>query len=162
MTPFRLHLGGLCVLGLILIWPAVGHASATFPTELQQDWGLPSTPDCTLCHSSDLGGTGTVTTPFGRSLLEQGTMGMDNGSLRAALAVLKADNTDSDGDGVSDYDELRMGLSPNDGPGANAFPLPQTGCALRPGRSAAPPVDGWGLLSAAAVVLAVRKRRDRR
>jgi hypothetical protein len=94
---------------------------------------LATTPDCTLCHANDLGGKGTISTYFGRTLLREGAEGNDDeGALKAALGAMDRQHVDSDGDGVPDIDELQMGTDPNDGPGpSNALPTPQTGCALR-------------------------------
>src|SRR6185436_7455459 len=63
------------------------------------------------------------------ALLAQGVQGRNSGSLLAALAEMDAEQSDSDGDGIPDLDELRAGSDPNDGPGNN-LPVPLTGCAV--------------------------------
>jgi hypothetical protein len=96
--------------------------------------------------------------------LRAGTLPNNLPSLDAALDDMDAGAVDSDRDGVSDLDELRQNLSPNEGeavPGAaplEQIPLPRTGCALRP----AVPDPTAGLasaLSAALLLLAARARR---
>ena len=148
----------------LLAWAAslvvtrVASASPNFPAEVQKEWALPSAPDCIVCHQNDLGGAGTATKPFARSLEREGLVEEDIGSLDTALAALKAQNTDSDGDGISDIDELQMGSDPNDGPGAfDQYPIPMTGCAVgMPKRTRPLPA---ALLALTSLVLALRGRR---
>jgi hypothetical protein len=141
--------------------PRIASASPNFPAELQKEWDLPTAPGCIVCHQNDLGGVGTATKPFARSLQRKGLVQEDIGSLDTALAALKAQNTDSDGDGISDIDELQMGTDPNDGPGTfDQYPIPMTGCAMSvPSRSSALP---FGLLAGAYACVARGRRKARR
>jgi Bacterial TSP3 repeat len=131
MSPRRVF-AALLTLGTLGAMPRLAAASPNYPDEIKKQWQIPGpAPDCLVCHQTEVGGNGTSTKPFSRSLQREGLVGMDLGSLDAALAALKAQNTDSDGDGISDIDELQMGSDPNDGPGVfGEFPVPQTGCAI--------------------------------
>lgn len=152
-------------LGALLV-PALAHASVTYPGELIQHWNLEavpaSPPYCTLCHTTDAGGTGTATTPFGRALVRSGALGNNVPSLDNALDSLEAAANDSDRDGVSDLDELRANMSPNEGeplPGSEPdplanVPLPRTGCSVTS-------PDRVGSLSAALVGLLLLRLRRR-
>ncbi len=165
-----------------VVWSTFAHASPTYPDEVKQHWGLVDLPECTLCHTNDLGGTGTVTTPFGRSLLSEGAHGgSDLRALDAALDALRNSGRDSDGDGVSDFDELNQGKNPNDpsdapppsdnggaaGADGNApraaeasLPIPETGCALTARLVHTRTGSGFGSL--VALWLVVRRRRARK
>jgi hypothetical protein len=124
---------GLIAAGLSLA-VAQGNASTVYPVEVRETLMLSEPPPCTLCHRSDVGGDGTVVTPFGRSMLELGATGDSNrATLREALLQSDSEGVDSDFDGVTDLDELRSGDDPNDNPDPGAFedlPLPEHGCAV--------------------------------
>jgi hypothetical protein len=149
--------------------PRWASASVTYPAELKKRWDVETLPVpgpyCTLCHRTDAGGTGTISTAFGRALLSAGAVGNSVPSLDGALDTLKNSATDSDRDGVSDFDELRAGLDPNAGELAEGeepdpladVPLPRTGCAVGQPRN-----DGSAALGSAltaALLLGARSRR---
>jgi hypothetical protein len=141
-------------------------ASLSFPPAIQSELSLGKAPDCTLCHRSDAGGFGTVTRPFGRTMMTQfGLTAANVAALRSALAGSDAAKFDSDGDGTSDIDELRRGTDPNVGTsgvetGPNV-PLPQTGCALNSSLPSSPWSAGAALV-VALVGCALQRRRARR
>ena len=142
---------------------ARAQASANYPANMRTDLGLAAQPACTLCHRSDVGGIGTVVTPFGRTLMNRYglTAGNVNG-LEAALTGDDGEHFDSDGDGIPDIDELKAGMDPNVGmsgaPPPSDVPLPQTGCAFAPHS----PVSALSSLVAVCAGLAFFGRRSRR
>jgi MYXO-CTERM domain-containing protein len=150
-------------------------ASQDYPPVFTAQWHLARDPACTICHTTDLGGTGTATKLFARSLQQQGLGASDPSLLASLLEQTKLCQTDSDGDGVSDFVEISNATSgtgdsqfadPNDGTGAPTSlcgdvydgPIPRTGCAVRP--SASPDSHGW--LSAVALLGLLSARRKRR
>lgn len=139
-----------------MIWTllSLAQASPSYPGTLESELGMPCLPQCTVCHETNAGGGGTVTSAFGVALLDAGLAG---GSQTDVLATtLGGLDSDSDGDGVLDVDELSAGDDPNGGPalcsGATVDP-PQFGCFDQ----ARAPVGALGVLAAAA--LARRRRR---
>jgi hypothetical protein len=93
--------------------PGAALASANFPTVVRSEAGLRCTPACVLCHATNAGGTNTVTKPFGQALQAQGAQEKDSAALRQALAQVRDEGVDSDGDGSGDFLELTQLRSPN-------------------------------------------------
>ncbi len=89
-------------------------ASGGYPTQLIADVGGSATPpDCDVCHSTK-GGGGNPTQAFGIAMVNKGLSGGSaNAKLKTAIEALKTDMTDSDKDGVIDYDEIKNGTNPN-------------------------------------------------
>lgn len=102
----------LCLLALL---PVPALATAGFPPLLRSSLSLSADPDCSVCHQGGITVASTVTTPFGVSMKSSGLKKNDDASLTAALAAITTAKTDSDGDGVSDVDELKAGTDPNKG-----------------------------------------------
>jgi len=82
--------------------------SPDYPYVTAETLDMQCTPDCMLCHTVSPGLIGTATKPFfTQSLRTRGLSGGGNpDGLRAALALAETDNTDADGDGVTDVAEL--------------------------------------------------------
>jgi hypothetical protein len=115
------------------------RASPSFPTDIAAQPGATCAPDCTVCHATESGGSGTVVKPFGRALVMLGLVAESESSLLAALDAARSEGLDVGCDGVPDVDELFACRDPNtagDGGGAcgaggaSADPIPQYGCAV--------------------------------
>jgi hypothetical protein len=125
------------VLALAVLAGGLAHGSSIYPPEVRAHLSLGYTPACTLCHNTPSGGFGTVTTPFGKSMMARGLVAQNLSSLDTALDALAAEHTDSDGDGVSDIDELKAGSDPNVAGGGAVTP-PTYGCFDVSGQPATP------------------------
>ena len=125
------------VLAIAVVVGGLAHGSSIYPPEVRAHLSLSYTPACTLCHETESGGFGTVTTPFGRSMMARGLVAQNLGSLDTALDALAAEHTDSDGDGVPDIDELKAGSDPNVAGGGSVTP-PSYGCFDSSGQSGSP------------------------
>ena len=154
---------------------SIAQASTAYPSQLRDALGLMYTPSCTLCHSQppDAAAAGSVDTPFGKSMVARGLVGeptsdgdtgasVDAGSidptLLAALAAMRRDGVDSDGDGAQDLDELSWGADPNvfDGFHSNPVAPPRYGCEM--GRRSGSNRATWFILLGIAAIAA--RRRD--
>jgi hypothetical protein len=162
-------LTGLCTLG----FARSAQASQDYPPYLKAalDKEFPSVthcvPLCTACHKTTAGGPGNINL-FGATL-ESSKIGLLPGGSQQdvenaihALAIAMPP-IDSDGDGVSDVDELNAGDSPSiagpAGQGQFCSDL-QYGCGAR--IAAAPPADRLSLFSAGLVTLGLVLARRRR
>lgn len=138
---------------LITLWSTFAVASSVYPSEVQSLSGAGCTPACTICHSSNAGGSGTVVQPFGTAMMGQGlTGGSDTTGLANAYTAVVDAGTDSDGDGTADAEALAQDLDPNTGEALCDTATPQYGCL-----SHSPLVPGGALLGLIAV--AARRRR---
>lgn len=117
--------------------PRIAEATPNFPAALQKAASLAAPPDCALCHAGNPG-KGTAQTPFVRSMVRRGLVPFDEASLATAVAALKAEGIDSDGDGVADIGELEAGQDPNLGVGAEPPLVPAYGCGARVAPPGAP------------------------
>ncbi len=106
------------LISCLMLLSSVVLASGDYPKELATYVGGPVDPakndaQCIYCHSSKFGG-GTPTQKFGKAMVMKGlTGGTMIPLLKTAIDALKTDMTDSDGDGVIDYDEIKNGTNPN-------------------------------------------------
>jgi hypothetical protein len=142
------------------------HATPNFPPAIQSYVGAASPPDCLVCHNTEAGGIGTVTTTFGLYMISRGLVAYDVSSLQTALSADKAERHASNGNGTDDIDALAKDLDPNVGTsgGASSQSSPPTyGCNV--GRIAVgyvkAPLSGSFVAMASLLWLAVLRRSKR-
>jgi MYXO-CTERM domain-containing protein len=157
MRSLALH---TALLASILVAP-IASASETFPPVVRQFAGSAREPECTICHQTNSGGTGTATKPFAEYMRKRRLVAKDVDALRTALRAMQGEGHDTDNDGVTDFEELKAGTDPN-GEFASDVPPVEYGC----GRvaSAGPAHDSLAAAAAAfvAAALVIRRRRPRR
>ncbi len=113
-----------------------------------------------------------VDTPFGKSMVERGLLGqaattgaagsVDAGTIDptmlAALAAMRRDDVDSDGDGAQDLDELSWGADPNVFDGFHSDPVPPAKYGCQMGHRSGSNGAAWFMLLGAAAIFARRIR----
>jgi hypothetical protein len=151
-------------LGVLLI-ASSAHAEPEFPAAIQAAAGMPCGPPCTLCHTSSPGTADTPTKAFAFTLINSGVLVPNHPeSLTAVVAKLRADKTDTDGDKISDVDELAEGSDPSNPRPNTDICGPLYGCAggriakVPPRPAARAP---WLFASALALLMLSRRRRAR-
>jgi Bacterial TSP3 repeat len=144
-------------LALVVVAAQGVRASPSYPTAIVEHLGIVYSPPCSLCHVAGKTGPGTAERPFAQSARARGLEGGDILLVGIALDALARDATDSDGDGLSDIQELLAGTDPNF-KGAQSIEVrqdPTTGCASAGG--------GMGWLSLLGLIARPRRwHRDGR
>ena len=114
---------------LFALVAAPAFASDTYPPYISTKYGIDPIPEqCALCHTGGITGTGTVNTPFGKTARGLGLTSGNDTLLGEVLDQMDAQKTDSDGDGVSDIDELRAYTDPNKSANTPDVPTLKFGC----------------------------------
>jgi hypothetical protein len=158
--------------GAVALSARAAVADPAFPPEIKTLTGADCEPPCTICHQDALGGFGTVVTPFGKAMQLNGLDFTNPKSVDTALAAMEASADynfgDTDGDGISDREELMNDTDPNPGgqrycgAGADAPPTEVYGCGARiappRGASVDPLAAALAALSAMALARTARRR----
>jgi hypothetical protein len=153
---------------LLVVTQAAADPAA--PAFVQERFGLPCTPECTLCHATISGGFGNKRMVNGKSFIDAiekcGFVPTDQSTWPTSFQACETNPmfiTDTDGDGTPDMQELRAGTDPSD-PTPDAQVCgggPSYGC-VRVARGTS--VDGFALMTSGAVLLAgialMRRRRS--
>lgn len=141
--------------------PRDARAVPEFPKHIAETLSLSYDPPCSICHEHYNTGIGSVRTPFGFAVRYHGIDPEDETSIGPVLQAMAKEKVDSDGDGVSDTDELAADTDPNT-PGA--IPLEgrqelEHGCGARISTKS-PEASAFVLgLGLGALGWAVRRRR---
>lgn len=153
-------LGSTALAAALLFTSSSALASSTYPGVIASKYSV-TAPQCTLCHNNPAGGSGTATQPFASTMTGKGLTGGSATDLLGTL--LDASTSDTDGDGVTDVDELKAGGDPNVSGGTPVEP-PSYGCIEQNGsiagpRSQSPRLASMAVAGLLAGFLFFRRRR---
>lgn len=87
----------------LLLAPATAHATASFPAAIVTDLNITCAKPiwdgngCTICHTTDNGGLGTATHPFGAYMKSHGLTAFNETELKTLLAQLDAESPHATG-----------------------------------------------------------------
>lgn len=145
----------LCAGVALVVLGAAAQAHPEFPGILAGALNAPQDPPCGICHLGGKTSGATVFTPFAWTMSAHGLSGSDS-SVQSAIKGVMADEVDSDGDGVPDWQEIVNGTDPNAPGTATDIQDPQLGCEVGGGTTRRGP------LVSSAILLAWIIRRRRR
>ena len=155
---------GVLVAAAVTLAPRMALATPDFPAAMVTDLGITcGTPQCTVCHTTNSGGAGTITQPFGRQMQIYGLVKYDQASLASALTQMTSNNIDSNCNGTIDTDELKACNDPNantqcDGGTSNLGDTVIYGCNASPSGSGSAAAAIAALLIGGVLVRRTRRR----
>lgn len=117
--PGRVYVAATLASVVLAVQASPARAEPEYPEVVQQATGLTCPAPCTLCHTREAGGL-TYITPFGRRIWGLGIRPGRPESIASTIRCMRERNCesapgevfDTDGDGVSDTDELDQGRHP--------------------------------------------------
>ncbi|MEO8902952.1 MAG: thrombospondin type 3 repeat-containing protein [Polyangiaceae bacterium] len=133
-----------------LAWSSAVQAKEEFPGQIENQYALGYQPPCSVCHVAENTGSATPRTAFALALRSRGLTGSSK-TLSSALTQLETDGVDSDGDGVTDIQELKDGTDPNSSGNASIKNAEEPGY----GCGGTPPTGRGGALQGVAVALSL-------
>lgn len=153
-------LGSTALAAALLFASPAAQASSAYPGAIATKYSV-AAPQCTLCHNTPAGGSGTAVQPFAAAMRGKGLTG--GGATDLLQTLLDANTDDTDGDGVSDVDEIKAGGDPNVSGGTPVEP-PSYGCIEQNGsiagpRSQSPRLASMAVAGLLAGFLFFRRRR---
>jgi hypothetical protein len=148
----------LCAAAAFVAWAHAAQAREQFPGVIAAELNAPQAPPCSVCHLGGKTSGATVFTPFAWTMRAHG-LSSSISSVQSAIEGVKADNVDSDGDGVPDWQEIVAGTDPNAPGTAKDIQDPQLGC--RVGGASSGRAGAWAA-SAILLVSLIRRRRIKR
>ncbi len=129
----------LSTFAVVLLATGAAEANPGFPTEIVTHLKLTcAAPDCTLCHSGDIGQCGSAIRPFGKWLMSQGLTCADGNvytvaNIDSLLDQAESAQVDSNCDGTPDIEQMTM---------CDWQALEQNNCGADGGPTGAPPGNG--------------------
>lgn len=154
------------VLALGLFVSTSARASPDYPVALAGHLSLSVVPQCTICHQTLAGGTGTATKPFAQYMQSRGLVPENEQSLKTAAEALQGEAASGVSPATGYLAALEAGEDPNDPSGSDgsAPPAPQYGCgaaSVAPMRAREPRSLGSALVSVIVTILLARRRGRR-
>lgn len=147
---------GCCALSLA----SLAHCRPEYSEALSQAAGTQCEANlCIACHQSTTGG-GPFSQPFFATLLGAGYDIQRPATAAAALQMLRTEDSDTDGDGLLDAEELAAATNPNATGGRPLCDSAEFGClSIALGKT----VEGheWGIWLAVSLLAAAAWRRRR-
>jgi hypothetical protein len=148
----------IVILGAASLLPAVAAAEEIFPAAIAKEAGIPCTPSCTLCHTSNPGTAATWPgKKFGFFMGTKGIVKGDANSVATAFNAYKA-LAATDSTAAAGLQALKDGIDPDTG---ESLCGPTYGCGAHVAKKA-PPSDAsspiW-ILGAAVAGSILRRRR---
>lgn len=135
-------------------------ARPEYPGYVQEAVGMQCVPSCTLCHTDPAGGADKLNTQYAN--FYGAALQHDSPTYDASVALAG----DTDGDGKSDFDELKAGENPTQSGSAPVCNPIEYGCGVRaaplqPESDFAPKAWLVGTLALAGIARLQLRRRSR-
>ena len=140
------------------LFTTVASAEREFPKALKDAVGLRCVPQCTVCHTSNLGGLDTVKQDFGKAILTSGKLVPGHPeSIPAAVEAVRAT-----AEGAILVERLERGFDPNYDEALGQLACgPTYGCGARVAKAPPPSSGNLAYVLGAALLFALVRRGKR-